>query len=95
MFSPYSADVEAAMRHMYASLNERHRRLYAAGEALKLGHGGITFIATLFECHRKTIQRGLIELRNAEPALPARQARKKGAAGSPASLCSPVSTMRS
>lgn len=43
MFRPYSTAVEAAMRHMYAALNERQRRLYAASEALKLGHGGIAY----------------------------------------------------
>ena len=77
---PYSLAVEQAMRLTYASLNERHRRLYAANEALKLGHGGITSVATLFDCRRKTIQRGWLELRNAEPPLPVNQPRKKGAA---------------
>jgi hypothetical protein len=92
MFSPYSTAIEAAMRHTYATLNERQRRLYAANEALKLGHGGITSIATLLGCHRKTIQRGLLELQNATPPLPAQQARKKGADDSLACLFSRAST---
>lgn len=95
MGNPYSPAVEQAMRLTYASLNERQRRLYAAGEALKLGHGGITHIAAFFGCHRKTIQRGLLELQNAEPPLPARQARKKGAADIPASPFFPVSMTHS
>lgn len=92
MFYPYSAAVEQAMQHTYASLNERQRRLYAANEALKLGHGGINSIAALLGCHRKTIQRGLIELQNAPTSLPAQQARKKGADDSPASRFCPAST---
>ena len=92
---PYSLAVEQAMRLTYASLNERHRRLYAANEALKLGHGGITYVATLFDCHRKTIQRGLLELQNAPPPFPVHQARKKGAADVRVRPFSPVSRMRS
>jgi hypothetical protein len=79
MFTPYATAVEQAMRLTYSSLNERQRRLYAAAAAVKLGHGGMTYLAHLFGCHRKTIQRGLEDLR--DPAsLAADQARKKGAA---------------
>jgi hypothetical protein len=81
MFTPYPAAVEHAMQFTFASLNERQRRLYAAAEAVKLGHGGIVYIAQLFDCHRKTIQRGLDELRNPTSPMPIGQARKKGAAG--------------
>jgi hypothetical protein len=80
MSIPYSATVEQAMLLTYSSLNERQGRLYAANEALKLGHGGITYVSQLFGCHRKTVQRGLIDLRNVELPLPANQARKKGVA---------------
>jgi len=80
MFTPYPATVEQAMQLTFSSLNERQRRLYAATEALKLGHGGIGYIAQLFDCHRKTVQRGLNELRNPTSSMPVRQARKKGAA---------------
>jgi len=81
MFTPYSAAVEQAMLLTYSSLNERQRRVYAAAEALKLGHGGIGYIAQLFDCHRKTIQRGLAELRNPTSPMSVGQARKKGAVG--------------
>jgi hypothetical protein len=84
MFTPYPATVEHAMRLIFSSLNERQRRLYAAAEALKLGHGGIGYIAELFDCHRKTIQRGMNELRNPTSPMPVGQARKKGAGGAPA-----------
>lgn len=81
MFTPYSLAVERAMQFTFSSLNERQRRLYAAAEAVKLGHGGIGYIAQLFDCHRKTIQRGLDDLQNPTSPMPVGQARKKGAAG--------------
>ncbi len=87
-----SAAVKQAMRFTYASLNERQRRLYAATESLKLEHGGITYIARLFDCHRKTIQRGLAELQSGAVLLPPNQARKKGVVGVPVCPCSPGST---
>lgn len=92
MNTRYSAVIEQAMRLTYDSLNERQRRLYAANEALKLGHGGIAYVAQLFRCHRKTVQRGLLDLRNSEPPIPANQARKKGVADAPAYRSFPAST---
>lgn len=83
MLTLYPAAVEQAMLVTYASLNERQRRLYAATEALKLGHGGIAYIARLFDCHRKTVQRGLAELQNGDANVPPQQARKKGVVGVP------------
>ena len=90
MVTPYPASVEQAMQFTFASLNERQRRLYAAAEALKLGHGGIGYLARLFDCHRKTVQRGLDELRNPTLPVPVGQARKKGAADTPACRSFPV-----
>ena len=95
MCIPYRAAVVQAMLLTYSSLNERQRRLYAATEALKLGHGGLTYVTQLFGCHRKTVQRGLVDLRNADSPLPANQARKKGVADVPACLSFPDWTMPS
>jgi len=81
MTSKYAPPVEQAMQFTFASLNERQRRIYAATEALKLGHGGIAYIAELLGCHRRTIERGLNELGQADPPLPPRRARKKGGDG--------------
>ncbi|AKH36907.1 MULTISPECIES: hypothetical protein [Nitrosomonas] len=39
----YAPEVEAQMRNFYHSLSEKDRRRYAAVEAAKLGHGGITY----------------------------------------------------
>jgi hypothetical protein len=80
MIAKYAAPVEQAMQVTFASLNERQRRIYAATEALKLGHGGIVYIADLLGCHRRTIERGLNELRLPDSRLPRQRARKKGVA---------------
>ena len=78
MFVCYPLDVERTMLHVFQSLGERDRRLYAAAEACKLGHGGIGYIAQLFGCDRKTVRRGLQEILPA-CSLPG-HSRKKGAA---------------
>lgn len=80
MITMYPRPVEEAMRCTYSTLNERQRRLFAASEALKLGHGGIAYLAQLLGCHRRTIERGLKELRHPASLAPPRRARKKGAA---------------
>jgi hypothetical protein len=81
MITKYPWPVEEAMRYTFSTLNERQRRLYAAAEALKLGHGGIAYLAQLLDCHRRTIERGLNELRHPRSPLPPDRARKKGVAG--------------
>jgi hypothetical protein len=78
MLAHYPLAVEQAMQTTFRSLNERQRRLYAAVEARKLGRGGVTYLSHLFDCDRKTIRRGLQELRQPSP-LPPQRARKKGA----------------
>jgi hypothetical protein len=54
----YPGNVEAHMRAFYESLSEKDRRRYAAVEAEKLGHGGLEYVANLFECDPNTIRRG-------------------------------------
>jgi hypothetical protein len=76
----YSAKVEHQMARLYQSLAERDRRRYAAVEAEKLGHGGLEYIAKLFECDPKTIRRGMAELESEEELTSERQ-RKKGGEG--------------
>jgi transposase len=55
-------ELKEKMLNLYNSLSEKDRRRYAAIEAEKLGHGGISFIATLFNCDEKTINKGKKEL---------------------------------
>ena len=80
----YDEEIERSMRTFYTSLAERERRHYAAIEAVKLGHGGITYIAGLFSCSERTVRRGIDELGQPNP-LPTGTSRKKGGVVSPAS----------
>jgi len=83
MIASYSPATEVAMRQLFDSLGERERRLYAAAEARKLRHGGLRYLARLFDCDPKTIRRGLRELEQGSALAPGRS-RKKGGAAVPA-----------
>lgn len=54
----YPLPVERHMKLFYDSLSEKDRRRYAAIEAEKLGHGGVLYLAELFECDPATIRHG-------------------------------------
>jgi hypothetical protein len=75
----YTPDVEAKMKRLFDSLKENDRRRYAAIEALKLGHGGVEYIARILDCDPKTIRAGLAEL-DGGADLDTGRIRKKGAA---------------
>lgn len=60
---PYAASIEQAMKKFYETLSEKDQRRYAAIEALKLGHGGLGYIAKILGCSRKTIAKGIQELK--------------------------------
>ena len=74
---PYPPEIEAQMRAFYDSLSEKDRRRYAAVEALKLGHGGLSYIADIFGCDRHPVADGLAEL-NDPQALTATRIRATG-----------------
>jgi hypothetical protein len=59
---PYAPDMEATMKRFYDSLNEKDRRRYAGIEALKLGHGGRSYIASVLGCSRRTVSKGAREV---------------------------------
>lgn len=59
---PYPVKIEEMMRQFYTTLSEKDRRRYAAVEARKLGHGGVSYIARVLGCDRSTIQAGMKEL---------------------------------
>ena len=60
--SQYDPDVAKTMLAFYQTLSERDRRRYVAVEAQRLGHGGITYAAQVFDCSERTIERGLADL---------------------------------
>ena len=45
--TPYNPFEETTMKTVYNQFSEKDRRLYAGAEAIKLPHGGITYIADL------------------------------------------------
>ena len=58
---PYPPITERWMKIFYESLNDR--RHYAAIEAHKLDHGGITYISEILNCARSTIHDALEEFK--------------------------------
>jgi len=58
----YFPFIESEIKKVYNTLSEKDKRLYAAIEAIKIGHGGITYIAKIVGCSRKTVARGIKEL---------------------------------
>ena len=62
MFVPYPEEIALTMVAYFVGLNERDARHYAAIEAMKLDHGGISYIASLFDITRDRIYRGIREL---------------------------------
>jgi len=74
----YEQDVEVQMVNFYRSLSEKDRRRYAAVEAGKLGHGGVTYIARLFGCDPDTIRRGLADVQRLPEDVAEGRVRKKG-----------------
>ena len=74
----YSSTVEKHMVALYESLSEKDRRRYAAVEAEKLGHGGIQYMAELFDCDPDTIRRGRQDIDELPRDEAAGRVRKKG-----------------
>ena len=73
----YASEIEQKMKRLFDWLSEKDRRRYAAIEAAKLGHGGVDYIARIFQCDPKTIGQGMQDLE--EPAdVAADRVRKKG-----------------
>ncbi len=61
-FAGYEESHENSMRIYCRSLPEDHRRRYAAVEALKIGFGGVTYVARVLGMSRRTIYTGIREL---------------------------------
>lgn len=74
----YPKAVERHMRLFYNSLSEKDRRRYAAIEAEKLGHGGVLYLAELFECEPATIRHGHDDIEHLPTDPAAERVRVKG-----------------
>jgi len=60
---PYPTHVEEEMKKFYETLTEKDKRRYAAVESLKFGRGGMKYIGQVLGSSRRTILRGLNELK--------------------------------
>lgn len=74
----YSEALEEQMVKFYSSLSEKDRRRYAAVEAAKLGHGGIAYVAQLFDCDPDTITAGRRDVDRLPEDDASGRVRKKG-----------------
>ena len=82
--STYPPEIEQEMKKFYQTLSEKDKRRYAAVEALKLGHGGITYVATVLGCCHNTIRTGIDELKHLpEDSGDNRRIRKPGGGRKP------------
>jgi hypothetical protein len=77
-FSGYPAEHETTMRLYSRSLPEDHRRRYAAVEALKIGYGGVAYVARVLGMSRRTLYTGIRELAQMQDADPAHPQRPSG-----------------
>jgi hypothetical protein len=80
----YETALELKMQRLFATLSEKDRRRYAAVEAAKLGHGGVGYIAKLFDIDPKSVRRGLRELEQTDD--PAGQRVRKAGGGRKSTL---------
>ena len=60
----YPQETQQIMRKFYNTLSEKDKRRYAATEAIKLGHGGVTIVAEILGCARSTIHIAITELKS-------------------------------
>src|SRR5216684_3003136 len=72
------ASIRSKFEALRPFLDERRRRLWAAAEAIALGHGGITAVATATGLQRNTIRAGMRELQASPSASSARPAATGG-----------------
>lgn len=62
---------------LHNELNERQCRLWAASEAMCLGHGGISLVSRATGLSRTTLHLGIRELESGDP-LPEHRVRREG-----------------
>ena len=74
----YPVDTERWMQFLYRSLSEKDRRRYAAIEAEKVGHGGLSYVAKLFGCDPDTVKQGQEDLAQLPQDEAEGRVRKKG-----------------
>lgn len=80
----YEPFIEQSMKQFFDTLSEKDQRRYAAIEALKLGHGGLVYLAQVLGCCRQRIAQGIDDLQSLpEEEVLGRRIRKPGAGRKP------------
>ena len=74
----YSPEIERLLYQYSQSLSEKDRRRFAALEAIKLGHGGIRYIAKVLACDPQTVKDGMRELKQLPDDPAGSRVRKPG-----------------
>lgn len=74
----YPPAIEQLLRQDYQSLSEKDRRRFAAVEAIKLGHGGIRYLANVLGCDSHTVKEGMRELKQLPAEPTGHRVRKPG-----------------
>lgn len=64
-----TAEFHRAINEVIFHAGEKHRRLIAGLEAMKAGRGGVTKISEITGLDRKTVARGIRDLRQGEGAI--------------------------
>ena len=62
-------DVRVRFERLKPFLDERGRRLFAANEAMSMGHGGVETVSVATGMARSTIDRGIAELRGGQDEI--------------------------
>jgi len=75
----FDETTKRCMRSFFGTLSEKDQRRYAAIEAQRLGHGGITYVSGILGCSTKTIRRGMDELDLLDDDPAAGRVRRPGA----------------
>src|SRR5437763_15607433 len=73
------ASVRQRFQQLFATLDERQRRLWAAAEASALGYGGVSLVARATGVSRRAIHPGLAELAGVADLPPPGRVRRPGA----------------
>ena len=75
----YEPRIKEQLVGFYRSLSEKDRRRFAAMEAMRWGFGGGVYVAQVFGCSERTIERGRIELQQLPQDPAAGRIRRPGA----------------
>lgn len=89
LFAGYSTEIENAMRLFYETLSEKERRRYAAVEALKIGYGGQSYMASVVGCNRDTVASGIAELKTLPDESTENRIRRPGGGRKKATVSEP------